>query len=289
MSDLSKLRSKYGDWVKDAASGMDVYHVRNPHVLVQAAGYLKHVTALGAPLAVFYRGQTKLHPELRPSLYRGIKTHHARTKREGSLKAYLDRIGREKKVMRAVPVYAHEPLLQHYGIRTKWLDLVDNIWVALWFACHSAYVSGANKEYLHFERRAVTQHPKEPEYCYILLVKAGMKGMDHGRPGIYVGDDSELVDLRVAAPSIFIRPHAQHGLLMRRTKWSSPTDMNYTHLVAGVIRVELREALEWIGAGKLLTVHSLFPPPLYDFGFGHLLENAPKGNGTIGSIQAIGA
>ncbi|GAA0468199.1 hypothetical protein Ade02nite_79030 [Paractinoplanes deccanensis] len=35
-----------------------------------------------------------------------------------------------------VPRYAAEPLLQHYGIRTRWLDLVGNIWSALWFACH---------------------------------------------------------------------------------------------------------------------------------------------------------
>ena len=35
------------------------------------------------------------------------------------------------------------------------LDVVDNVWVALWFACHTAHSYGKHDEYLHFEKRVV--------------------------------------------------------------------------------------------------------------------------------------
>jgi FRG domain len=147
---------------------------------------------------LFFRGQSKLYPTLEPSLYRGANTQKQKQNRDAALADYL--VASEGDVMRSVADYAREPLLQHYGIKTRWLDVVDNIWVALWFACHTAHATGPWGEYLHFERRKPAIDPKKPEYAYVLMVKTGMETVDSKAPGLYKSSDTELIDLRVAAP-----------------------------------------------------------------------------------------
>lgn len=286
-SRLSTLVSNHGKWVKDDGSGLHVYDVSNQHVFVQASGYLKHVLAKETTCGVFFRGQSQLYPTFAPSLYRGAKTQKQKSMRDEALSVYMKEA--EGKVLRAVGEYAREPLLQHYGIRTRWLDVVDNIGVALWFACHIAHATGPLGQYLHFERRKPTADSENPEYAYVLMVKTGMEQVDPALPGLYRSSDTELIDLRVAAPSTFLRPHSQHGLLFRRTRWSDYKHMDNGEFVAGILRVQLRDALEWLGEGALVSIHALFPPATYDFGYRELLNSAPVGNQTIAGINVIGA
>jgi hypothetical protein len=128
---LSKLRHEHGKNVIDKASGMEVFHAPSPHSFIQAAGYLKHTRAAKARKGVFFRGQTQLYSELSPSLLRGVKDGPSNVKCRAALTELLNRINKDKKALRAVDEYCCEALLQHYGIRTTWLDVVDNIWVAL--------------------------------------------------------------------------------------------------------------------------------------------------------------
>ena len=183
--------------------------------------------------------------------------------------------------------YAHEPLVQHYGISTTWIDLVDNIWVALWFACHRALTAGKNNEYLHFERRIPNASEK---YVYVLLVASDITKRNRVKPGYFFGQNTELVDLRMAAPSVFLRPHSQHGLLFR--KKGSPGNgrpIDYADQIRGVIRVDLDKALNWIGDGKMVNTHSLFPPPYYDNGYQILLSCPVDGKLGVGQIAHVGA
>jgi hypothetical protein len=66
---FENLNSPYAAMEDD--SGQRVLHVRSPHVLVQAAGYLKHAPAAANPCSVLFRGQARLHKTLMPGLYRG--------------------------------------------------------------------------------------------------------------------------------------------------------------------------------------------------------------------------
>jgi hypothetical protein len=84
-----------------------------------------------------------------------------------------------------------------------------------------------------------------------------------------------MIDLRVAAPSTFLRPHAQTGLLVRQNGKIGAVTRDYKDMVAGIVRVSLDDALSWLGDGKLLSTHVLFPPPVYDFGYRDLLNFAP--------------
>lgn len=286
-SRLSKLKSQHGAWTKDDASGLHVFDVFNQHVFVQASGYLKHVLGKSRTCGVFFRGQSKLHRTLEPSLYRGASTQKQKSTRDAALNAYMADC--EGKILAAVPEYAREPLLQHYGIRTRWLDLVDNIWIALWFACHTAHGTGQLGEYLHFERRRPSPDPFKADYAYVLMVETGMEATDNAKPGLFQSEHADLIDLRVAAPSTFIRPHAQHGLLFRRTKFADHKHVDNGEFVVGVLRVQLRDALEWLGEGSLVSTRALFPPATYDFGYRELLNSAPAGSKTIGSIHVVGA
>lgn len=295
-SKLKKFTAQGGEWVEDKPSSFHVLHVRTPHLLLQAAGYLKHTLAVEKSVTVLFRGQEALHSTLLPSLYRGANTQYAKSSRDHALKKYLETIRQEESVLRAVPDYAREGLLQHYGIKTRYLDVVDNVWVALWFACHTARVAGRRKEFLHFERRRVVHHvgsasaaTSHGQFAYILLVRAGAVPDENKRAGVFCGEGTELVDLRIAAPSQFLRPHAQHGLVVRRAKNNDFDHIDCADLVAGVIRVSLTDAFEWLGNGSLLAIHSLFPPAAYDSGYRELLENAPEAKPFLGAIHNVGA
>lgn len=282
---LSKVALKNATWIPDPSGG-GVLHVEEPHALVMAAGYLKFKLARSSSEGVYFRGQRKLYGALSPTLYRGLATQKPQDDRHKALAGLIDKFKASGAIFGSFGDYAHEPLLQHYGISTSWIDLVDNIWIALWFACHRAQSIGKQGEFVHFERRLPTVD--EP-YAYLLLVAADITSRARHKPGYFFGYNTELVDLRMAAPSIFLRPHAQHGLLFRKRGGDTGRTLDYADQIRGVIRVDLVKALDWLGSGKMVTTHSLFPPPYYDNGYQILLTCGVAGDRTVGTISHIGA
>ena len=282
---LERITVKSSAWLKDD-SGVNVLHVDEPHALVTAAGYLKFKLCRGSGEGVYFRGQRKLYGSLSPTLYRGLASKRPQEKRQATLSALIDEFRKSGTIFNSFGTYAHEALLQHYGIATSWIDLVDNVWVALWFACHQALSIGKRGEYVHFERR---QPSSSEKYAYLLLVAADIVQRSRDKPGYYFGDNTELVDLRMAAPSIFLRPHAQHGLLFRKKGGENGRPLDYSGQIRGTIRVDLAKALEWLGTGKMVNTHSLFPPPYYDSGYQILLTCGVNGDAPIGTISHIGA
>nr|WP_275253676.1 FRG domain-containing protein [Achromobacter xylosoxidans] len=282
------LNIRSAEHIADPATGQHVYHVHDPHALVQAAGYLKHIHGCNGGEHIFFRGESKLYGTLSPTLYRGISSSAAQSRRTNLLKSAIDSARKTNGIFANLDKSAYEPLLQHYGLKTSWLDVVDNIWVALWFSCHRAYAVGPVNEYLHFEQRTEAKDPGG--FAYVLLVSADARPVKRSPPGVVIGNDTELIDLRVAAPSIFLRPHAQHGLLMRmRGESRGMRPMDYSPQIRGVIRINLADALGWLGHGKMLGIHGLFPPPYYDQGYDILLRSGISGSREIGSIHHIGS
>ena len=284
---LSKLSIRDAKYVLDSASKQSVFHVFDPHALVQAAGYLKFKNGTAAEEGVFFRGETKLHGSLSPTLFRGLSNQTSQSGRTRLLKKAMQELCGTNNIFSSFPNLAHEPLLQHYGLRTSWVDLVDNVWVALWFACHRAHATGPISQYLHFEKRNV--HKEPDAFAYILLVGADNGRLAHRAPGIYVGTNTELVDLRVAAPSIFLRPHSQHGLLFRVRGDHVKRPVDYGTQIRGILRISLADALAWLGAGQMLGVHALFPPPYYDRGYSILLGAEFQGTKTVGAVAHVGS
>lgn len=284
---LSKLSIRDAEYVLDASSGKHVFHVYDPHALVQAAGYLKFKNGSTQSEGVFFRGETKLHGSLSPTLFRGVSNQNGQSRRINLVGQAINELREKNTIFSSFPELAHEALLQHYGLRTSWLDLVDNVWVALWFACHRARSTGRASEYLHFELR--TPHKEPAAYAYILLVAAENGHDTYRSAGIYIGQNTELIDLRVAAPSIFLRPHAQHGLLFRVRGNTVMRPVDYSTQIRGILRIALPDALAWLGTGQMLGVHALFPPPYYDRGYSILLGAGFAGTKTVGAIAHVGS
>jgi len=224
-----------------------------------------------------------------------------------------------------------EPILQHYGINTRWIDLVDNIWIALWFATHTLYKMDriheghpiyakwkpvdddncyrnlkfedrkAKHKYIRLFDKICCRHhhtsnqnnqssdimESTNKYAYILLLETGMRPTSI--PGLFIDEElqSHVVDLRYVCPSVFLRPHNQHGLLLRKIGKTNDSLENYNffeQFVVGILRVEIKDALKWLGDGFLLSSEFLFPSPFSDFMYRYLIEMAPPDSLELGSI-----
>lgn len=270
---LSVMRPEDGEWnpVKS------VYDVRSPHAFTQVIGYSKH--AMRKEGRIFFRGQSEMYPKMLPSLFRGATGWPGIHKRVEAIKRVVNQSSAS--FIRNTPEYAHEPLLQHYFLKTRWLDLVDNAWVALWFACHEVRSTGSRSEFAHFVQR-------ESGFAYVILIDTGNGHEDVLKPGLVCSDKVMTIDLRSAAPSMYLRPHAQHGLLFRRAVIEKIGDADLAEFVVGVVRVDVKDALRWIG-GSMLSVHYLFPPPHYDYGYRRFLEEEIVYDKFVGKTVHIGA
>lgn len=298
--------------VNDVAAGLPfpVYSVTDPTALVQVIGWLKSISS--SP-GVLFRGQADLYGgRLVPSGLRngsgtagskGVTTH------DRDLRAYIDDLwgapcgctpdgfkfqdahlcaerhagGATAAIYRGVRRACVEPLLQHYGIRTRWVDLVDNSWVALWFACHE-YVSTDAGNFAYLRPRLLG----EGLHAYLVVVDTGQP-QPTAIPGYWLADDVRLVDLRYAVPSIYLRPHAQHGLLVApRGGLDGDAPNIIERTIRAAIRIDLALAQEWLGKGVMVSDYVLFPPAVRDEGYRRLLRHAPRPPAQLGALTVIG-
>ena len=282
-----------------------VLQVTDPNALTQIVGHAKYRSGG----SVVLRGHARLHSTLVPSLYRGTKTTGERQNRTEALAGYARALfgghcacelsggppscrpnwpcqGRSEAddtgLVKGTAMAAVEPLLQHYGVKTRWIDVVDNVWVALWFGCHELQTRG---RYGHHSRR--NPETAESPWAYVTLVEIGSPQAT-AVAGVSRTDRARLIDLRTATPSIYVRPHAQHALLFAAGDWSPAKDPDLSEFEMGTIRIPLREALSWLGSGVSLTPYVLFPPADRDEGFRRFLEYSPSPPEVLGSFIHYG-
>lgn len=293
------------DYTFDCGNTVPVYDVWNMTSLNQIIGHAKYNNKDYGN--VYYRGECKLHKGLQPSLLRNIGTIH---KADSKMKELVNAVADDKELANELKVvklqfeheinekhkkdehpdfdkdfkYNHrhriEGVLQHYGIPTRFIDLVDNHWVALWMGLYHAEHYKNMEDYIHYERREIPYADflsgvnlvQEELYQYIILM-ALPYGKDNSN-GIIENDDFVEVDLRQALPSTFLRPHAQHGYVVRKKLHSPDQEYGYDMAteVIGILRMRIDRVQEWIGNGKLLTQENLFPSLAFDRGYQLLLN-----------------
>lgn len=176
--------------------------------------------------------------------------------------------------------------MQLYVGRTRFLDVVDNHWIALWMGLHKFQMHGKGARYCACKKRQLLLGdmleqlamdkkllPNEDIYVYVLLM-----AMPHATSvpeyGITQTEYSVEVDLRKALPSIYIRPHAQHALVIKKRVKHSDGSASYfdmSKLVVGIIKVRIDIADNWVGNGYLMTESNIFPSPSLDQGYNSLL------------------
>lgn len=270
----------------DSSTGVRVLEVRSIQSLIQLIGYVKYNLSEDG-CRVLYRGQTDLYEtgndatgcyRFQPSALREITKQDAYNREIEAIRRTVDAVrsaNHQFKEDAKFPDPVIEGLLQQYGIPTTWIDVSDNVWTALWFACYrtiwNVFTKNDNgkRRYCHMTLRTVGEAEDGKDYAYLFVLAAEGKLGEEGKC-------SEWLDLREAIPSTFIRPHAQHGCLMRMKAKYGP---NMVSLVRGIIRVRLRDALSWLGGGRMLLPDSMVPPPNYDSGFRQLLQSETQGNG----------
>lgn len=339
-----KLRLKCGEEI-------NVYRITDPNVLARYVGYGKYLNRQG--YNVFMRGQSGLFGgAMVPSLFRTIsmpdRVNNPDKLVEG-LKRIMNQISNHSKSMNDYAGIVMEPLLQHYGIKTTMIDLVDNMWIALWFGLNrveceivsSTAIAKSPKsckkfiqeceecdkktefdcttcsykdkcvktnstEYVYYMPRETAEWKDigiERQYAYIFLIATDAieETQAYGRnksntkyAGIYEGDDTIAVDLRKALQSRFLRPHAQHGIMLKKKgkKDNQFCSLDYSDLIVGIAEIPVELGQKWIGSSSLLNVSTLFPSPVYDSGYGDILKaimecSLEQDVRDYGSIQII--
>ncbi len=136
-----------------------IYEVSTVHAFNQMIGHAKfNNEAYGN---VFYRGECKLHDSLKPSLFRNVKNVEKSTERLSQLIQKIIDDPYLKKQLKVegqpfdIAKYKIEGLLQHYGIPTRFIDVVDNHWIALWMGLNRAEKVKQFNQYYHYAERTI--------------------------------------------------------------------------------------------------------------------------------------
>lgn len=287
-----------------------LYEVRTMHAFNQLIGHVKFLNAQYGN--VYYRGVNGLFDNVRPSIMR--RRNHGEA---SDLKRLLSSICHHdffKKSLKLTPIprpvtksdyflvnkverenkNCVEALLQHYSGNTRFLDVVDNHWIALWMGLHSFVMHGKGFKYCECVKREMSigsvyeaSHKDmlsfknalhaENIYEYVILLAMPFAKTISSR-GIVESDEFVEVDLRKALPSHYLRPHAQHALVVKRTdksntmKTASFYDMSSQ--VVAILKIRIDLASQWLGNGNLLSPANLFPSPSVDQGYNNLLMNS---------------
>lgn len=288
------------------SSGHRVISVTDPNALTQVIGWLKFRSRSGQ---VFFRGQTDIFPSMQASAFRG-RSQAGLDSHSHALAGYVDQLaGGACRCLPKAPNFSRghdctetissrthprgivggtyraciEPLLQHYGIATRWLDIVDNIWIALWFACYEQRQKG---RYAYHLKRSWTESPTGCAYIFVFdLGPADATQI----PGYLLSESARIVDLRYSVPSIYLRPHAQHGLLVAPRKLTHSDKMgDLLGNVPYIVEISLKNAIDWLGDGTMLSTYVLFPPAARDGGYRRLLEYAMDPPTQLGAFTQFG-
>lgn len=289
-----------------------LYEVEKMAAFNQLIGHAKFINANYGN--VYYRGVNGLFDNVLPSIMRGRTFGQAKALNKLLTEICNDKYFCESLKLRDVPPkigtgkkgycitnmirrknrYCVEGLLQHYAGCTRFVDVVDNHWVALWMGLHNFKMRGKGSRFCCCEKREFSlgdiykaiefkgcpvtssRNPNDGIYEYILLI-AMPYAERNPESGIVETPDFVEVDLRKTLPSFYLRPHAQHALVIRRRDSqnfsSMPTAAYYDMAtqVVGILRVRIDHASQWIGDGNLLTSSNLFPSPSLDQGYNNLL------------------
>lgn len=259
-----------------------IFEVSDYRALNQLIGYAKFLNTNYGD--VYYRGEVHLHNSLLPSISRKPNP----PKFEQALNCAIKNAIEDTKFSKTAkltgfkgkenPALIVEALLQHYGYSTHFVDLVDNHWIALWFRLNQFKKIQNLSEYCYYQKRDInpielvtTKDLEASIYQYMLLVAVDNNAAPVER-GIYVGNEIITIDLRSSLPSIFLRPHAQHGLVVRRNIHEPTASFDISSNVVAIARLRIDNVISWIGSGNLLETANLFPSPAYDYGYEILLQ-----------------
>ena len=227
----------------------DYLYIDNPIIISSFAGFVKQKYP---DRDIYFRGECNNNRHVIPSLFRqaGMPLDdngeiYARVRAYNELKRLT--IGHYKDKVSRFAKEDVDVLFQHYGIQSPCIDLVDNIYVALWFAMDG---NGG-------------------DYGYVRL-------MDTSHP------DLTVHDLRKVHSSLSLRLHTQHGLIAKKSvsRWNKKTILFDEYEIA---RIKFPVTKEMLG-GLLFSRANIYPGPGLDNTF-KILQQSPWMTGAIRRME----
>lgn len=261
----------------DGPDGRLRLQIQHPAGLVALVGYLKHQSRKGQHAGpILARGECEEHGSLVPALFRE-HPQHATQKLVRAEKLLEKKVRAQLGEMKRFKEWHISAVLQHYGVRTTWVDLVDNLFVAVWFALNEP--KGRNGQYRYVPSRRQTG--------WIHLLSTSVDGHPKLRPR----------DLRCEHFSLSLRPHAQHGWSV--TRWTrddwSDDSLDLVPYIVASVEIPNTTAY-WRLSGFMFEQAFLFPPPEHDHTYrvllngrvervlGEVEEQCQLARGTLGRI-----
>lgn len=219
--------------------------------LFLAAGVLRY-TLHSHGCGLLYRGQSR-DWDLRCALLRGAADKHAVSDRLTWLSKALAEITRVFDPTGTAD--EREALAQHYGLPTIWLDLVDHLQTAAWFAYHRPDGDSQGRD-------------DAVGYIYAIAHPLG------------TNDEATAIDLRLK-PSEWLRPHVQQAWSIR-TKAPSKELGRLTHLHVCTFVVPRPLLGDW-SAYSAISESVMLPNEHEDSGlrYWHRAEDALKAKGLL--------
>ena len=211
--------------------------IDNPVVIAGFAGFIKNHVINGE---VYFRGEPGNYQHIVPSLFReggspltSNELIQKRYRAYAELKFtvynhFKNKVSRFKKE-------EIDNLFQHYGIRSPVIDMVDNIYIAIWFAMYG----------------------NRSAYGYIRLMQAA-------------SPDLTISDLRKTHSSLSLRLHTQHGLIAKKkvSGWNK-SNIYYDGYEVARIKFPVSKGLE---NGVLFSAKNIYPSTRLDNTF-KILKN----------------
>ncbi len=216
--------ARRGDWLD----------IQSPNVLAEFVSFCKLPLHFG-DLKVVFRGESQFHRRLVPSLYRRSRSDAVNRRR---FSAYLECLAELPQLVRGTRFrkYNLGAVLQHYGLKTPWVDAVDDLSIAIWFALHSAKKTDQGWLY---------SRSKE-SHGWIVFLACDKK--------------LQLNDLRSQHSSRNSRCHAQQGYSLARKDDSGSyckSCVDLTDLVIARVRIPNQD--EWHLSGFRYSQDYFFP------------------------------
>jgi hypothetical protein len=207
-----------------------------PAIAARFASHLRQQAALhfGCGTKVLMRGQNKNFRGMMPALFRPPSNRidyrlllKAEERFEKEIRDNIN-LGRLKRANLAA-------LLQHYGYRTSWLDVMDNLWMAVWFASHSICRRNTLGTATSFKTNGAG-------WIYFVASELGSQGPC-------------AIDLREVHQGLSLRPHTQHAWSVRLRQDVMP-DLN--DWVIGCLEFPSDDE-RWVIEGYMAGEKFLFP------------------------------
>ena len=286
---------------KQDSHTVPVFDVSTTSALNQIIGHAKFVNSSYGN--VYYRGINGLYDNVIPSAIRqnSKKTQDKnRFTRTPGLDQLIVKMCGDIKLGNSIKVfknnsdsnnrfnkYRAEELLQHYTGKTRMIDVVDNHWVAMWMGLQNFVMLGERNNSCICQKRMISLGDEleamslkrisilDSIYEYILLI--AMPYGENAESGIVETEELIEVDLRRALPSTFLRPHAQHALVIGKRDKDPKSKKNKSFFdmasqVVAILRIRNDRASKWLGEGDLLCSENFFPSPTLDIGYRILLN-----------------